>query len=863
VTSTKTADASLLVPRIAGEIWRPHLVERLEASSGLTLLIAPAGFGKTTLLAQWAGPERRSSVAWLSCDQTHRESRRFWAAIVAALRNAWPRSGREAAALLAREGESAEVAISLANELGDTSIPVTLVIDDFHMASPAPRVLLTFLHALPENVHVVIGSRVDLPFSLARLREAGQITEIREDALRFSLDESAEFLALAGVELAPEDLRTLYELVEGWPAGLRMAVLSIRRDDDPLRLLSSFSGTERGLTDFLVAEVLDSLPGDLVEFMLETSVLDSFDASLCAEMVGDQASRLLHQLVEAHLFLVPLDTFGERFRYHYLFGEFLRSRLKAHGRDLWHSAHLRAAEALVVRGDVVGAMRQVSQLRGTEEAADILRAVIAKALEVADRETSAAVARAWLEEYGSALVTSDPVQVMDFAATLFLASWSDEVVWWLRRVQDEHPVPSPELEAKVLDLWGKYYADQGHADLAVAKSRAALVAADRSGNREGLVSTGPVVIAFSHLLTGDLEATKRVLAEADRSPPAPIIVGRVRLPALSAFVAACEGELTEAEAGAMRVRRLADQLELAPWEVGRTFAAMAMAAVSLERSDRDRAGELLNRARRGAEEIGRPSLLSLVAIELAQWCAAMGDLEGAFGWVAKARGCLRQRSDSVEKYLDLRAAQLAVQLHDERAPVLLARLPSSPAALLLRARHALSYGDRRLAEGLLEGIDQACLTRRQRVELAVSAALIAIDRDQELAASRLEEALASARPERLVRTIIDMGPGLADLFAMLPVGQGHDDYVQSITFAAETTILTTTPAGLAPLPDPLTEREQMVLRYLSSRLTYKEISSLLYVSLNTLKSHVRAVYRKLDVDSREDAVKAGRALHLL
>jgi LuxR family maltose regulon positive regulatory protein len=834
----------------------------LEASSGLTLLIAPAGFGKTTLLAQWAGRQRESSVAWLSCDQNHRDSSRFWAAVVAALRNAWPRSGREAAALLAREGESAEVAISLANDLADRSTPVTLVIDDFHMANPAPWVLLTFLQALPENVHVVIGSRVDLPFSLARLREAGQIAEIREDALRFSLDESAQFLALAGVELAPEDMRTLYELVEGWPAGLRMALLSIRRDDDPLRLLSSFSGTERGLTDFLVAEVLDSLPSDLVEFMLETSVLDSFDASLCAEMVGDQAFRLLQQLLEAHLFLVPLDTFGERFRYHYLFGEFLRSRLKAHGRDLWHSAHLSAAEALVARGDVVGAMRQVSQLRGTEHAADILRAVIGKALEVADRETSAAVARAWLEEYGSALVTSDPTQVMDFAATLFLASWSDEVVWWLRRVQDEHPAPSPELEAKVLDLWGKYYADQGHADLAVAKSRAALVAADRSGNREGLVSTGPVVIAFSHLLTGDLEATKRVLAEADRSLPAPIIVGRVRLPALSAFVAACEGELNEAEAGATRVLRLADQLELAPWEIGRTFATLAMAAVSVERNDRDRAGELLNRARHGAEEIGRPSLLSLVAIELAKWSAAMGDAEGAFGWVAKARGCLRQRSESVERYLDLRTAELAVQLHDERVSGLLASLPPSLPASLLRARHALSYGDRRLAEGFLEGIDEACLTRRQRVEHAVSLALIALDHDQELAARSLEEAFASARPERLVRTIIDVGPGLGDLFAMLPVDQ-DDDFVQCLTFAAETTVLTTGAAGLASLPDPLTEREQMVLRYLSSRLTYKEISSLLYVSLNTLKSHVRAVYRKLDVDSREDAVKAGRSLHLL
>lgn len=862
--SGRTALASLLVPRRAeGEIWRPQLVERLERSGHLTLLVAPAGFGKTTLLAQWAGRQLRGSVGWLSCDHTHREPSRFWSAMIAAVGNVWPKSGRESSEILARKGESAEVAISLASDL-DSTPPITLVIDDFHMARPTPWIFLTFLQSLPEHVRVVIGSRVDLPFSLARLRAAGQITELREDALRFSPDESAEFLALAGMELAAEDLRQLYELVEGWPAGLRMALLSIRRDDDPSRLLSSFGGTERGLTDFLVAEVLDSLPGDLVEFMLETSVLDSFDVSLCAEMVGDdQASRLLQQVLEAHLFLVPLDAFAERFRYHHLFREFLLSRLRARGRDRWYSAHQRAAHALIATGDVVAAMRQMSNLRDTQLAADILRAVIVKALEVADRETSAAVARAWLQEYGYRLVASDPLQVLDFLATLFLASSSDEVVWWLRRVEDEHPIPSPELQAKVMDLWATYYLDQGHADLAVAKATAALAASDRSGHREGLVSNGPVVLALSYLQAGDLEATKRVLAEADRSTLSPIIVGRVRLPAVSALVAACEGELTEAEGGALRVRRLADQLELPPWEVGRTIAALATAAVSLERNHRDRAGELLEAATRGAEEIGRPSLLSLVAVQQAQWCAAMGEAEVAFEWIAKARGDLRQRVQSVEEYLDLRAARLAVQLHDRRATGFLAKLPSTPAASLLRARHALSYGDIRLAAELLEGVGEACLTRIQRVELAVSLALIALDDDREVAARHVGEALELARPEWLVRTIVDVGPGLAGLFAMVPVERGHDDYLESLAFAAESTVLASTAAPVSSLPEPLTPREQMVLRYLSSRLTYSEIASLLYVSLNTLKSHVRAVYRKLDVDARAEAVKAGRALHLL
>jgi LuxR family transcriptional regulator, maltose regulon positive regulatory protein len=862
-----TAEASLVVPRVSvGEIARPHLVDHLERSDRLTLVIAPAGFGKTTLMAEWAEHQHRGSVVWLSCDQTHREATRFWTALVTAVVNAWPRHGREAAALLERQGESPEVAISLANDLGDIKGTVTLVIDDLHMARPTPWVLLTFLQALPENVRMVIGSRVDLPFSLGRLREAGQIGEIREDALRFSVDESARFLQLAGVELAPEDLMGLCELVEGWPAGLRMALLSMRPSgDDASRLLSSFSGSERGLTDFLVAEVLDALPDDVVEFMLETSVLDTFDVSLCAEMVGeDQASRLLAQLLEAHLFLVPLDNFGERFRYHNLFGEFLRARLKALGGGRRHRAHLRAADALVARGDVMGAMRQVSHLGDTEVAAVTLHAVIAKALEVADRDTTAAVARAWLQEYGRHLLKSDPIRVLDFAATLFLASSSDEIVWWLRRVEDEHPVPGPDLEAKTLDLWAKYYLDQGHTDLAISKANAALAAERRSGHREGLLGTGLVDLALAHLHAGDLAATKRVLAgEVHGKRAEPIIVGRVRLPALAAYVAASEAELGEAEATALRVVRTADQLELPPWEVGRIVSALALAAVGLERNDRDRAGDLLREARKGAEGIARPSLLRLVAVGQAYWCAAMGDTDGALEWIEKARAALRYRSESVETDLDLRAARLTVSLHDDRASVFLGRLPPGPATSLVRARHALVHRDARVAEELLEGIDRTLLSRRHKVQLAVCLALTARDRDREMAARHFGEALALARPEGLIRAILDVGPDLSALFALIPSERGHDDYLQSLLFAAETTVVTPPTLVLPALPEALTDRELVVLRFLSSRLTYKEIASLLYISLNTLKSHVRAVYRKLDVDARLEAVKAGRALHLL
>lgn len=860
-----TAEAHLVIPQvIPGQIARPHLVERLQTGKRLTLVVAPAGFGKTTLLAQWATRHPVSSVAWLSCDQSHRDPTRFWAALLASVGSTWPGVGDHAVVLLERHGESAEVAISLANSLGEVPQEIALAVDDLHMARLTPWVLLTFLQALPDNVRVVVGSRVDPPVSLARQKAAGQVVEIREDDLRFSLEESARFLTMAGVEIGPQELRGLYELVEGWPAGLKMALLSIRQEADPSRFLQTFSGTERGLSDFLVAEVLDSLSPDLVEFMLETSVLDSFDVSLAEATIGhDQAQRSLQQLLEAHLFLVPLDSFGERFRYHNLFGDFLRARLKAQGIARWRMAHVRAADALLARGDVVGAMRQVTQLTDVKQAGATLRAALAKSLDIPDREGSAAVARAWLQDYGRRSLLDDPIQVLDFVMALLLASSSAEAVWWLRRVEEEHPVCSAELEARVSDLWATYYLSQGQADLAISRAGATVLAVGRWGRREGLLSNGPVLLALAHLQAGDLAGANKALADAGSSPPGSIITDQVRLPALAAYVAACEGELSRAEAAALRSVRAADQLDLGRTEVGRIVGSLALAMVWRERNAGDQAGPLLHQAKRGADDVGRPWLLGLVALEQAARCAVMGDVAAAFEWIASVEAWLPQRSERVQLYLDLQAARLAVQSGDGRAPRLLAGLAPSPAASLLRAHHALVHGERRLAAELLDEIDDLSLTRRERVERAVTLALILVDHDAEGAARFLAQALTLAGPERLVRCVVDVGPGVGELLRAHRAGPGQEDYLKSLAAAADDASVAWTATPLASHLDPLSARELKVLRYLSSRLTYKEIASLLYVSVNTLKSHVRAIYRKLEVDSRPEAVRAGRALGLM
>ena len=230
------AASKLTIPQpLQTVVMRPELVARLDGSAHrVALVCAAAGFGKTTVLATWA-TGRRAPMAWLSCDVTDREPTRFWAGLLAAVSTAWPGAGDDAAIELARSGaDTYELAISLGNDLGEVDGPVVIVIDDFHLAQPSPQVVAQFASTMPPNVTLVVGSRVDLPFSLARHRVAGTLLEIRTDDLRFTLGETSALLAANHVATTTPELQQLQDLTEGWPAGIQLAALgdaTIRRSD--------------------------------------------------------------------------------------------------------------------------------------------------------------------------------------------------------------------------------------------------------------------------------------------------------------------------------------------------------------------------------------------------------------------------------------------------------------------------------------------------------------------------------------------------------------------------------------------------------------------------------------------------------
>lgn len=374
-------------PVPSGRTPRPRLLERLErgAERRLTLVSAPAGYGKTTALTSWA-EGAPLPVAWLSLDQADNAPGRFLGHLVAALqrRDATLEQLGDlvsdlvggAPAESASDDDLEAVLITVVNDLAANEGPLALVLDDYHwIVSERVHELVRFLleHA-PAQLRLVISSRTDPPFPLARLRVAQALTEIRAEELRFTADEAGALLARQGLRLSDADVAELTLRTEGWPAGLHLAALSLRGRDDPHAFIAFFTGIDRFVLDYLTEEVLLRQPAEVQDFLLMTSVLERFDADLAAAVTGaPDAAAMLRRIERDNLFLVPLDRSRRSYRYHAFFQDLLQHRLRGARPDLPARLHDRAAEALESRGDLDGAIEH-AVLAGDDARADRLRA---------------------------------------------------------------------------------------------------------------------------------------------------------------------------------------------------------------------------------------------------------------------------------------------------------------------------------------------------------------------------------------------------------------------------------------------------------------------------------------------------------
>jgi LuxR family maltose regulon positive regulatory protein len=376
-------ETKLYVPRQRGDrVSRPRLRQRLDrgATAKLTLVSAPAGFGKTTLLTEWLSSVTagRSSVAWVSLDASDNHPTTFWTYVVAALQRAAPAVGSDALALLAAAQPPPIEAIlaPLLNDLGAAPNEVVLVLDDYHVVQTRDihEGLAFLLEHLPPNVRLVVASRADPPLPLPRLRARGDLVELRAADLRFTPEEASAYLNEAmGLGLTATDVAALEGRTEGWIAALQLAALSVRGRDDAAGFIAGFAGDDRYVVDYLVEEVLQRQPEQIRDFLLRTSILDRLTGALCDEVTGSAGARAtLEALERANLFLVPLDDRRQWYRYHHLFADMLRARLLDERPEEVRELHRRASAWYERNGEVSEAFRHALVGDDFAKAAELL-----------------------------------------------------------------------------------------------------------------------------------------------------------------------------------------------------------------------------------------------------------------------------------------------------------------------------------------------------------------------------------------------------------------------------------------------------------------------------------------------------------
>ncbi|MFY9915124.1 MAG: helix-turn-helix transcriptional regulator, partial [Nocardioidaceae bacterium] len=422
-------------------VQRPRLSERLDAGSAAQLMLvsAPAGFGKTTLLADWlaAGPAAPSddrSVAWLSLDRGDSDPTSFWSYLIAALQTAEPGVGANELALLSspQPAPITQVLTTLLNDLGADGSDIVLVLDDYHLveAREVQEAMAFLLDHLPPRLHLVIASRTDPALPLARLRARGELVEIRAAELRFTPEEMAPYLnEVMGLELTAASVAALGERTEGWIAALQLAALSMQGRDDVTGFIDGFAGDDRYIVDYLVEEVLQRQPAPVRDFLLQTSILGRLSGSLCDAVTGTGGGRaMLEALDRGNLFVVPLDDRRQWYRYHHLFADVLRARLSDESPDLVQRLHRHACDWFAENGATSEAVGHAIAGAHFARAAELVEL----ALPAMARDRQEASVCAWVEQLPEEVLAVRPVLSNGYAGALMSTGQFEGVEGHLR-----------------------------------------------------------------------------------------------------------------------------------------------------------------------------------------------------------------------------------------------------------------------------------------------------------------------------------------------------------------------------------------------------------------------------------------------
>jgi LuxR family transcriptional regulator, maltose regulon positive regulatory protein len=902
----------LHIPRARpGFVVRPRLVDRLAQAHGgeLTLVCAPAGFGKTALLADWARRDRRA-VAWLSLDEGDNDPVRFWRHVAAALDTVRPGVAQQVGALLqALQPTSFEAVVTtLVNELAGVAEEVVLVLDDYHLVQ-APQVhqsLEFLLEHLPACLRLVLTSRADPPLPLARLRARGQLAELRERDLRFTPQEAAALLrTTVGPELPAAAVAVLAARTEGWVAGLQLAALSLQGRSDITAFVEGFSGSHRYVLDYLAEEVLDRQPQPLRAFLLQTSVLERLCGPLCDAVTGHTSGQeLLEQVERANLFLVPLDEVRGWWRYHHLFADLLRVRLAREQPERLPELHHAAAAWCEQHGLVDDAVRHAL---AAGELAWVAR-LIEQHWDAMLWRSENVTFRRRLQALPAELVRSRPRLCLAQAYGALLSGRLEAVEPLLadaeRALADSGDQPQEPYEPSV----GR--AVSLLANLPAAITLAPAMLARERGDAERTAAFAQQ--ALTHLT--DADRTLRFSAEYSLAV-ADWLRGRL-VEAEQALAGLIAEHLAAGARYLAPLYRDLGQVQHARGHLGaalRTYqnvwgiasradrplplagiAQVGMAEVLYERGELDAA---LDHATQGvalSRQFGWARQLVAGLAILAWIRQAQGDRAGALEAMREAQQV--QLSPAVVGLLNpLPALRARLALADGQVGEAARWVqewgldagdepsyPREPEYLVL-VRVLLAQQAPERALGLLERLHTLAVDQGRTgsvIEVRTLQALaLPASGDQAAALAALAEALALGAPEGYLRVFLDEGPPMAGLLRQLLVGRRQGqvalaeavprEYLARLVDAFEQAGLPIRPpvgrggVVVAGLVEPLTARELEVLQLLAAGAPNRVIAEQLVVTRETVKKHLSHLFDKLGVANRTEAVARARELGLL
>lgn len=880
----------------ADRIHRPRLTQRFSASLDrpLTLVCAPAGYGKSTLLGEWCVSESASGVAfgWLSLDEDDNDPVRFLTYLISAFANASDIDADEMLAWLRspQPPPPKSIVTALLSRLEAFPHPIAVVLDDYHVVTDqAVHESVSYLLAhLPARMHIVVISREDPPFPLSRLRGRGQLSEIRADDLRFTLEEAGQLLEqMLGVELSAEQVRNLDAHTEGWIAGLQLAGLAMKGRENVAGFIRAFAGSHRFILDYLTEEVLSRQPEPIQSFLLQTSVLNRLCGELCDAVTGrSDGQNMLEQIERGNLFLIPLDDARYWYRYHHLFGDTLRRHLQKASPNLVVDLHRRASQWFEQNGWVVESLEHALLSQDTQQAARLVQQTVEEITLAGQAQT---ILR-WMNTLPEPVVRTHPRLCISYAAVLMFTHQLEASELWLQAAQQAIYPDEETEEAKAIAGWAAVIrADIARVtgDLAravvLAQQAITLLPANEALPR----AVGVMNLAHSYLSDGDVTSSVEETSEEALAALRRIgnlfatmisITNLARLQMLQGRLRQAEITFALAEHIAPGNGRVEQLLNGAAFHVG-------LGTVFYERNVLEAAEQHL--------EMG---------IDLVQGTLSVDADVVTAGYVTLAKlrliqGDLSSGLASLDEFAELARVR-------QFYPPLIAQ-GAATRALLWLAQGNLSEATRWAAESGLDADDTDLTYPREREYLTLAHVLIAggkfadarrlLNRlqqdaehkgrmltvieilvlnalawhgsgDFEQAVTALAQAVTLAEPEGYIRIFVDRGAAVVELLRQVRMRSVKPQYVTNLLDAFDH------PAARVPTAaepqgandfERLSEREMEVLRLIADGASNREIADALFISIGTVKRHISNICLKFGTHSRTQAIATARKLNLL